>query len=174
MLVGTNIGRLETGIVVPGSHYTDSQRREAAAQYVMLGNLAKVAEATGIPQRTLGDWVRTDWFRSIVAEVRAEKAIEIDASYTRIIHKTLDQLIDRLDNGDPCMINGKVGRRPVSARDLAMIAGIIWDKRALARQSMPDPMPRVSPEELMRSMARYAAPGAPGNGVGEGKLRDED
>jgi hypothetical protein len=116
-----------------GSYYTDEQRREAVAQYVVLGNWRKVAEATGIPQRTLGDWSKQPWFHTLFAEVRAEKGAELDGQLTRIIHKATDQLIDRLENGDPVLISGEIRRKPVSARDLAMVAAIVYDKRALLR-----------------------------------------
>jgi transposase-like protein len=116
-----------------GSYYTDEQRREAVAEYVVLGNWRKVAEATGIPQRTLGDWAKQPWFHTLLAEVRAEKGAELDGQLTRIIHKATDQLMDRLENGDPVLIAGEVKRKPVSARDLAMVAAIVYDKRALLR-----------------------------------------
>jgi hypothetical protein len=38
-----------------GSHYTDQQRREAVAHYVLLGNLTAVAKVTSIPASTLSD-----------------------------------------------------------------------------------------------------------------------
>lgn len=116
-----------------GSLYTDDKRREAVAQYVVLGNWRKVAEATGIPQRTLGDWSKQPWFYTLIAEVRAEKGAELDGQLTRIIHKATDQLMDRLENGDPVLIAGQIRRKPVSARDLAMVAAIVYDKRALRR-----------------------------------------
>jgi hypothetical protein len=74
-----------------GSYYTDEQRRAAVAEYVVLGNWRKVAEATGIPQRTLGDWSKQPWFHTLLAEVRAEKGAELDGQLTRIIHKATDQ-----------------------------------------------------------------------------------
>jgi hypothetical protein len=116
-----------------GSHYTDEQRREAVAHYVVLGNWQAVSEATGIPHRTCTSWAHAPWFATLYAEVRAEKGAELDGAYTRIIHKAADELLDRLENGDAVLIEGEVLRRPVSACDLAMINGIIYDKRALAR-----------------------------------------
>src|SRR5690242_6646716 len=115
------------------SYYTDEQRREAVAQYVFLGNLRKVAKATGIPRRTLGDSAKQPWFHTLITEVRAEKGAELDGQLTRIIHKATDQLIDCLDNGDPVLVAGEIKRKPVSARDLAMVAAIVYDKRALLR-----------------------------------------
>src|SRR2546430_15226447 len=112
-----------------GSHYTDEQRREAVGQYVVLGNWRRVAEATGIPQRTLGDWAKQSWFHTLLAEVRAEKGAELDGQLTRIIHKATDQLIDRLDNGDPVLVAGEIKRKPRTAPGFWSGAGPGFRKR---------------------------------------------
>jgi hypothetical protein len=62
------------------------------------------------------------------------KGAELDGAFTRIIHKATDELLDRLNNGDAVLIDGEVRRKPVSARDLALISGIAHDKRALIRR----------------------------------------
>jgi hypothetical protein len=53
----------------------------AAIQYVLLGSVRRVAEATGIPIRTLYDWQKTDWWETLVAQVRTEMEGELDQSY---------------------------------------------------------------------------------------------
>ena len=116
-----------------GSLYSDEQRREAVTQYVLLGNWRRVSQATGIPQRTLNDWATRPWFATLIAEVRAEKATELDGALTRIIHEATDQLLDRLRHGDHVLVGGKLERKPLAARDLAIVAGIVYDKRALSR-----------------------------------------
>jgi hypothetical protein len=116
-----------------GSHYTDEQRREAVGHYVLLGNWQAVSEVTHIPRRTLTDWSHQPWFATLFAEVRAEKGAELDGAFSRIIDKATKELLDRLNNGDAVLIDGEVRRKPVSARDLALISGIAYDKRALAR-----------------------------------------
>jgi len=122
-----------------GSHYTDQQRREAVAYYLLYGNWRRVSELTRIPQRTLNDWSIQPWFATMLAELRAEKDSELTASYTRIIDVAVEQLLDRLSNGDPYVVGGEVKRKPVSARDLALVAAITYDKRALARNESPAP-----------------------------------
>ena len=148
-----------------GSHYSEEQRREAVAQYVVLGNWRKVAEATGIPQRTLGDWSKQPWFHTLIAEVRAEKGAELDGQLTRIIHTATDQLMDRLENGDPVLVSCELRRKPVSARDLAMVAAIVYDKRALLRED-PTAIVRAPFDlnALAESMRQYAKPRR-GNGI---------
>ena len=55
-----------------GSKYTDQQRKEAVQEYSASGCLATVSESTGIPRKTLGDWVRSEWWDQQLAEVRQE------------------------------------------------------------------------------------------------------
>jgi transposase-like protein len=130
-----------------GSRYSDEQRREAVAHYVLLGNWRRVAEATGIPQRTLHDWSTQPWFGTLLAEVRAEKAVELDGVYTRIIDKATTELLDRLERGDPYIVGGEVKRKPVSARDLALVAAITFDKRQASRD-LPAPTRPIGMDEF--------------------------
>jgi hypothetical protein len=140
-----------------GSRYTDQQRREAILLFLLHGTWRKVAELARIPQRTLNDWALQPWFGTLLAEVRAEKGNELDGGFTRIIHEATEQLLDRLKNGDAVVIGGKVHRKPISARDLALVTAITYDKRALARnQPVADPAIELSNEELLRSLKAYA------------------
>jgi hypothetical protein len=50
-----------------------------------------------------------------------------------------EHLLDRLKHGDPYVVGGDVKRKPVSARDLALVAAITYDKRALSRNDSPPP-----------------------------------
>jgi len=80
------------------------------------------------------------------------KRCELDGALTRIIHESTAQLLDRLRNGDPVMVAGEVRRKPVSARDLALVVAITYDKRALVRHVPEQPQDqRLSLDELARS-----------------------
>lgn len=80
-----------------------------------------------------------------------------DGAFTRIIHEATAQLLDRVKNGDPVMVAGTVKRKPVSARDLALVAAITYDKRALVCNLPEQPLPhRLSFEELAHSLRAYA------------------
>jgi hypothetical protein len=156
-----------------GSHYTDEQRREAVGHYVVLGNWQAVSKATGIPHRTCTSWAHAPWFATLFAEVRAEKGAELDGAFTRIIHKAADEILDRLENGDAVLIDGEVKRRPVSARDLAMINGIIYDKRALARNE-PTGITGKIQEGYLPGLAAYLTDLARKKALAEGRPPDDD
>jgi hypothetical protein len=117
-----------------GSRYTNVERREAATTYLITGNLRATAKQTGVNERTLADWVRSDWWDSLLQTLHAEKGIELDSKLTQIIDRCLDEVGDRLANGD-CKLgkDGNVVRVPIPAKDAAIIAAVMFDKRQIIR-----------------------------------------
>ncbi|MXJ60016.1 hypothetical protein GRW16_22770, partial [Escherichia coli] len=95
------------------------------------------AEATGIPVRTLYDWQKTDWWETLVAQVRTEMEGEIDATLSKMIQLALAATMDRLENGDYVVTaKGEIVRKPVSARDVMAILAMAIDKRQVLRDAM--------------------------------------
>lgn len=139
-----------------GSRYSDQQRREAVMLYVLHGNWRRVSELTRIPERTLNDWSIQPWFATMLAELRAEKGAEFDGALTRVLDEATKQLLDRLQHGDPYIVGGQVKRRPVAAIDLAIIAGVAFDKRQLCRSLPVETGPKVdSTRELAEMLQAY-------------------
>ena len=117
----------------PGSKYTDEERRGAALEYGVYGNMAKVARTTGIPETTLFYWKNhSDWWDTLVVEVRGEKADEQRQGYSLIVDKAHKETLDRLENGDFAHFKGEKFRIPVKAKDAAIIAGIATEKVRLS------------------------------------------
>jgi hypothetical protein len=143
-----------------GSVYTDEQRREAALQMALHGNAQHVSDLTGIPRRTLSDWTKQDWFQTILAEVRRENALELDARFTRVLDSATAALIYRIKNGDAVLVGGVQVHRPMSGKDLAVVAGIVFDKRDRARapsfltSGEPDPNYLSDLADFLRVRAR--------------------
>ena len=120
-----------------GSVHSSDDRRIAAIQVVLLGSMRRTAEATGIPVRTLYDWQKTDWWETLVAQVRTEIEWEIDATLSKMIQLALAATMDRLENGDYVVTaKGEIVRKPVSARDVMAILAMAIDKRQVLRDAM--------------------------------------
>ncbi len=85
--------------------------------FLTFGNVTKTAEAANIPQRTLYDWTKTEWWAELITRFREEKKHELDANLSRIVNKCTQTIENKLENDE------------VSARDAAMIMGITFDKR---------------------------------------------
>lgn len=117
-----------------GSRYTDIDRREAAVTYLITGNLRATAKQTGVNERTLADWVRSDWWDDLLQTLHAEKGIELDCKLSQIIDRCLDEVGDRLVNGDHKIgKDGNLVRVPIPAKDAAIIAAVMFDKRQIIR-----------------------------------------
>lgn len=87
----------------------------------------------------------------------AEKGAEVDGTYTRIIDQATIELLDRLQNGDPYVVAGKVHDKPVSARDLALVGAITFDKQQLVRNPpREDLVPRIETYKLASALEGIA------------------
>ncbi len=109
---------------------------QAAMAYVTTGNSVQAAKhCPQVSAKLIREWKRTaTWWPQAVQECRKMKSEELDGLLTNVIHKSTDQLIDRLQNGDVhTNSKGEIHRAPVSAQKLATILAIAWDKRNLQR-----------------------------------------
>lgn len=118
--------------------YTDEDKRRAMAVYTVLGNQLRTAEQTGIPRRTLHDWIKSSWGQDMITAIRHEKQDQFIAGYTNIIESALESVQERLSTGDYVGTgdDGNPVYKPLSARDSIMIAAISTDKmRLLSNQA---------------------------------------
>lgn len=120
-----------------GSLYADAERQTAVLAYIALGNIRRVAAATGIPSRTLYDWQKTDWWEVLAAQLRAERDAQLDSAFTKVIEKAMCCVMDRLENGDVVVLkDGLITRQPVSVHEAVHILGIVNSIREKLRVSM--------------------------------------
>ena len=84
-------------LVGRGSKYTDEQRKEAAILYAINGNLSSIEKAMSIPNQTLSEWKKSDWWDTIVGEVRAENADKHIALYSELTEKALTKASKAVD-----------------------------------------------------------------------------
>lgn len=117
-----------------GSRYTDAHRREAAMTFLVTGNLRATATQTSVNERTLSDWVKADWWEPLLQTLHYEKGRELDSKLTQIIDRALDEVADRLVNGDHKIgRDGNIVRVPVPAKEAAIVAAVMFDKRQIIR-----------------------------------------
>jgi hypothetical protein len=104
--------------------------------YLVTGTSRKASRLCGVPEDTIRDWkTRSDWWPEVMAQCRIAKAEELDATFSDILDKTTGAILDRIDGGDYVRDSktGEVSRLPLGGKELATIAGIIFDKRQLLR-----------------------------------------
>ena len=118
------------------SVYTQEQKIEAVSLYCSGSSLADVSKKLKIPHTTIMNWKkRSNWWDEIALKYRKDLQVELDTKLTNVIHKTLEELNERLNYGDHKydVKTGDTVRIPVNSRDLAVIMSNLYEKRALIR-----------------------------------------
>jgi len=136
-----------------GSQYSNEQRREAAAHYVLHGVMSKVSQLTNISETTLSGWKKSEWWHELTEEIRIQKSDEIDAVISNTLERSSKQLIDRIDIGDDIITkDGGHVRQLMRGRDLATVFGIMFDKRQIIR-NLPTSIKAESTDSRLNQLA---------------------
>ena len=80
--------------------WSEEQRIDAVAKYLILGNLSEVARETKIPRDTLNGWKQKDWWGEVEADIRKQTNQTLQGKLGKIIDKSLSTVEERLDKGD--------------------------------------------------------------------------
>lgn len=118
-----------------GNAWSEKKRIEVATAHAMGLSAPLIEATTGVPAQTIRHWRMTDWFKDLIEEIRREDDNTVDAKLTKIVSKSMDVIVDRLENGD-FMYDPKQGefvRKPLAAKDVNKIADTMFDKRNLLR-----------------------------------------
>jgi hypothetical protein len=130
-------GRPFTGLKAKGMErgiYPEEMRIKAVTIYAATGNFATTADLCKVPEHTVRYWRKQEWFQVLLMEIREENNEAIDAKFTDIVESAIEQISDRVKNGDfRISKKGEVVRVPVGVRDLSLVAAINIDKRQLLR-----------------------------------------
>lgn len=111
--------------------WSDSQKIEAVTTYLMLGTVRATAAVLKIPEATVLNWKKTDWWQELVKEIKAQENITLSNKLKKIVDKSIDLVSDRLEHGDFLYDQkaGKIVRKPMLAKDIHKIAVDMIDKR---------------------------------------------
>lgn len=138
----------------------------AATYYMILGSYVKTAKYMAasevpVPSSTIAAWRnKSTWWKPLTNQIRKAKQEELDAKLTHLIHSGVDQLQDRVESGEYVLSgedeegNPKLHRVPMKSRDLSIVTGTMHDKRALGRGDPTSRTERVSPQELLKDLAK--------------------
>ncbi len=96
---------------------------------------AEIAIGQPLNASTLRQWKsRAPWWDEAIQIARAQLQVELDAKYTRLLHETEKEMLDRVKFGDTHLDKEGDSRVvPVKLRDLVVAHGVIFDKRANIR-----------------------------------------
>jgi hypothetical protein len=113
--------------------WSDSQRIQLVTTWLATGNLALAAATLEIPEVTARRWKSQEWFQKMVEDIRNEENLQLDAKLSKVVTKSVDALLDRVENGDfqYDQKTGQLVRKPISARDAAKVTTDMIDRREL-------------------------------------------
>jgi len=137
------------------STYTPEQKVNAVMTFVLTGTIKKSAKILGMPQQTLNEWKnKAVWWDDTVAECRKKKQDELDSMYTVLIHDAIEQVSDRVNNGDTKVDrNGLKTVVPMTGKDLAIVMAVTFDKRQLLRGEATSRIEKVSEKDRIDRLA---------------------
>lgn len=115
--------------------YTEDERIKVCSVYVMTGNAAETSRITGVPHDRIRHWKLEPWWNEVVSRIKFDNDDELDAKFTKVVNKAVDQVTERIEKGDYVYDsrNQQVIRKPMSGRDLAVTTAMFVDKRTLLR-----------------------------------------
>jgi hypothetical protein len=136
--------------------YSDAKRVEAVTSYLALGKLPLVSAVVDIPVSTLRQWKLQPWWKELIDEIHREDEFELDAKLSKIIDRTLDAVVERVEHGEFILDSktGQVKRVPVKLRDVHRVSVDLIDKRNLIRGK---PTSRVEKTETVDTLQKLAA-----------------
>lgn len=126
------------GGIVKGKHqWSDKKKAEVVTTYLTLGNAPATEAVTGVPAQTIRIWKMQPWWTDMVEQIRIDDAVETDAKLTKIKHKTLAIIEDRLENGE-FLYNSKTGelqRVPVKIKDVSKVSVDVQEQSRKTREA---------------------------------------
>lgn len=131
----TRVGDKRKAHRVHGLAWSDAKKLEVATAQAMGLSATQIAAATGVSAETIKHWRKQEWFRDLVNEVQTDDDTQIDGKLTKLIHKSLDAVVDRLENGDYMWDSkrNKFVRRPVYMKDALRATTEVINRRQLLR-----------------------------------------
>jgi hypothetical protein len=136
--------------------WLDSDKRRAVSVYKSVGSMVKTTEITGIPDQTLRFWMKQDWWNEWLRQIKAEDTAILEDAATDIAKLGGDVVRERLKNGDFILNKeGELIRKPVSARDAAIITAVSIDKRKLLQEEPIREQQLNSAERLLSLVEQF-------------------
>ena len=137
------------------------KRIEVVSQYLVLGNMKLVAAVTGVSHDLVRQWKGMPWWPELEAEIRATQNIEVDTKLSKIVDKSLDAVLDRVENGEMHYDRktGRIIRTPASLKDIHRVSVDTLTKRELLRGNATErkETTQVSVKEQLELLAQEFA-----------------
>src|SRR5690242_2621769 len=93
---------------VKQAQWSDKQKFDTVAAYMVIGNIKATAEATGVPPDTIKYWKAQEWWKDYEGQIRQQTRVQVSGKLLKVIEKAFKVVEDRLENGD-WLFNSRTG-----------------------------------------------------------------
>lgn len=140
-------------------HWSEKKKYEAVCLWLTGIPLTHVSVELNVPINTLRQWKISKWWQDTVKDIQSEDKQKLDAQLTKILDKTLEQMMDRLDSGEFLydQKTGKLKRTPVKLRDATAAFNSVLDKRMLIRKEPTKIIEQASTASQLEELAKQFA-----------------
>lgn len=120
----------QTNYKGPRERWDDKTKARAVVIYKSVGSLLQTSEVSGIPYKTVLYWSKQEWWKERILQIQSEDTLQLADAVTNIAKTGVKIAQERLENGDFVLNkDGELIRKPVSAKDAALITSIAITKR---------------------------------------------
>ena len=124
---------------LPGMYdtaYTPETKLQAVVAWITTGSVAAAADYASVSKNTILRWKKqAPWWLPLADAIQAVRAEELDANLSNMITDSMQELADRVKNGD-YKYNAKLDKAvqvPMTARDLSSVIDRMISNRNLLR-----------------------------------------
>jgi len=137
------------------SYFNLEQKTDACALYCVYGDVDQVSEMTGIDPKFLRQWRDEPWWSEIQKKVFIEQNEKLASRISGVLDRSLDHLVDRLDNGDYLwdVRKSKLVRKPVDTKVLSNLFNNLITRRQLIRGEPTSITTQVAVDDRLRLLA---------------------
>lgn len=136
-------------------HYPEKVKIEAATLWAVTRDIKRVAEIMDIYPSVIRLWMKEPWWDNIISQVRKEKNEELDSKLSEVIHKTVEVIKDRVENGEV-----QVDRRtkeefrvPLNTQAATRVLEVTFKERQLLRGEATTNVQSTSTDKKLEQLA---------------------
>lgn len=140
-------------------NWSEKKKLEALSYFVANGSLAETSRHCQVPYYTLVTWKQSDWWKDKVRDIQNEDYDRLDVKLTKALDKALEQVMDRIENGDHIYDprTGKIRQIPVKLRDANIAFNGLMDKRQLIRKQPTKIIEQTTTAAQLQNLANQFA-----------------
>lgn len=139
------------------TYFDQETKLDVCTLYCVYGDTKEVARITGIDEKIIKEWKKEPWWYEVQKEVYVAQNENLAAKLNFTLDKALDELNDRLSNGDQTYNpkTGEVTRKPIEARVLASIFDSLAHQRRITRGEPTAITAKVGTEDRLSLLEKH-------------------